>query len=55
MVPIDVRFSKKRFSDGVLELILEKQSPGGPIPQINNPVLRSSWFIVSKFVSKTEF
>jgi HSP20 family protein len=26
-IPIDARFCKKRFSDGVLELILEKQSP----------------------------
>ena len=26
VLPFDARFSKKRFSDGVLELILEKQS-----------------------------
>ena len=26
-IPYEVRFSKKRFSDGVLELILEKTNP----------------------------
>ena len=56
-IPIDARFSKKRFSDGVLELILEKTIPG----QILIPAdkcesgFNMSWFIVSKFVSKTEF
>jgi HSP20 family protein len=26
-IPFEVRFSKKRFSDGVLELVLEKTTP----------------------------
>jgi HSP20 family molecular chaperone IbpA len=29
-IPGEVRFSKKRFSDGVLELVLEKTKPDKP-------------------------